>query len=102
MPLTDVYQQRCPHMGVRGRGTPEGAFLYCGGPPGRFSRCCPKTTNPAVILRRAVPRQNFWNVDLVGFFSVSSGFVPPARLHLTYPESDMSGRRDPEVYGGYF
>ena len=24
----------------------------------------------------------------------ASGFVPPTRLHLTYPESDMNGRRD--------
>lgn len=67
--------------------------------------CWPKTTNPAVIRTfcfAAVPHKDFWPVDLVGFPSVSCGFVLPARLHLTYPASDMSARRDPEVYGGYF
>ena len=46
------------------------------------------------VLFRAVPAPKLRNVHLGGFISVSSGFVPPARLHLTYPESDMNGWRD--------
>jgi hypothetical protein len=46
------------------------------------------------VLFRAVPAAKLRNIHLGGFISVSSGLVPPARLHLTYPESDMNGRRD--------
>jgi hypothetical protein len=45
-----------------------------------------------------VPAPKLWSVQLGGFMC----FVPSARLHLTYPESEMNGRRTAEVYGGYF
>ena len=46
------------------------------------------------VLFSAVPAPKLQNVHLGGFTSLSSGLVPPARLRLTYPESDMNGWRD--------
>ena len=64
------------------------AFLYCGTPTGRFYHCCPKTTNPAVIRRfcfAAVPHQDFWTVDVVGFLSVSVWLRPAGQVAPPIP-----------------